>query len=301
MSQTPAYRAATRRGVPTEEMLEATGLELSNPGELQLLIHDSFAGPIPVLIAAVREDFVALIQALTARNEPVSIPASMGAMMVAGFNNWDRIRQIKEQWQAAHPDDTSGDGWAQEFRENVVPDKTLYQDKFIILSDGPYSGIVADELGLSDAEWREISLTIRLEHECTHYFTRCCFGSAKNHLLDELIADYTGIVAAAGRFRADWFLRFMGLENYPTYRPGGRLENYRGEPPFSDEAFEILQKVIKRVAENIEHFDREHATQLSELEQRRCILLALCRMRLSDLASEQCALLLSQALVDCRT
>ena len=115
ISQTPAYRAATRRGVPTEGMLEAMGLELSNPGELQLLIHDSFAGPIPVLIAAVREDFVALVQALTARNEPVLIPSSMGAMMVAGFNNWDRIRQIKEHWQAAHPYDTSGDGWAQSF------------------------------------------------------------------------------------------------------------------------------------------------------------------------------------------
>ena len=147
ISQCSAYRAATRRGIPTEGMLEATGLELSKPGELQLLIHDSFAGPIPVLVAAVREDFVALIQALTARNEPVSIPASMGAMMVAGFNNWDRIRQIKEQWHAVHLDDPSSDGWEQEFRENVVPDKTLYQDKFIILSDGPYSGVAADGLG----------------------------------------------------------------------------------------------------------------------------------------------------------
>ena len=41
-----------------------------------------------------------LIQALTARNEPVSIPASMGAMMVAGFNNWDRVRQLKELWRS---------------------------------------------------------------------------------------------------------------------------------------------------------------------------------------------------------
>ncbi len=298
LSRCPAYRAATRRGVPTDGMLEATGLQLSNPVELQLIIHDSFAGPVPVLIAAGREDFVALIQALTARNEPVPIPASMGAMMVAGFNNWDRIRQIKERWQAEHSGDTSIDGWAQEFCENVIPDKTRYQDKFIVLSDGPYSGVAADEMGLSDAEWREFSLTIRLEHECTHYFTRRCFGSAKNHLLDELIADYRGIVAATNQFRADWYLRFMGLENYPIYRPGGRLENYRGEPPLSHEAFEILQKLIKRAAENIEHFDREHATQLSEPEQRRCILLALCRMRLSDLASEQCVSLLSQALGD---
>ena len=79
------------------------------------------------------------------------------------------------------------------------------------------------------------------------------------------------------------------------------MENYRGEPPLSDEAFEILQELIKRAAENIEHFDREHATQLSELEQRRCVLVALCRMRLSDLASDQCSSRLTQALVGCRT
>lgn len=46
-------------------------------------------------------------------------------------------------------------------------------------------------------------------------------------MLDELIADYAGIVAAWGRYRADWFLRFVGLEDYPRYREGGRLQNYR--------------------------------------------------------------------------
>ena len=29
----------------------------------------------------------------------------------------------------------------------------------------------------------------------------------RNNILDELVADYMGITAAAGRYRADWFLR----------------------------------------------------------------------------------------------
>lgn len=68
-------------------------------------------------------------------------------------------------------------------------------------------------MNLSQAEWRRLSITIRLEHECTHYFTYRVLGSMRNNLLDELIADYQGIVSAIGKYRADWFLRFMGLES----------------------------------------------------------------------------------------
>lgn len=73
----------------------------------------------------------------------------------------------------------------------------------------------------------------------------------RNNMRDELIADYQGIVAAnGGRYRADWFLRFIGLEAFPEYRQGGRLQNYRGQPPLSDGAFKILQVLVKDAAEN---------------------------------------------------
>ena len=40
----------------------------------------------------------------------------------------------------------------------------------------------------------------------------------RNNLLDELIADYTGMVGAIGRFRAGWFLRFAGRgEDGPAF------------------------------------------------------------------------------------
>ncbi|MBC6421591.1 MAG: hypothetical protein GDA38_08585 [Hormoscilla sp. SP12CHS1] len=81
-------------------MALATGLILKEPESLQLIIHESAAGEIPVIIAGCREDFVSLVQALTKRNEPHPIPDSMGATMVSGFNNWDRIRQYRASWEA---------------------------------------------------------------------------------------------------------------------------------------------------------------------------------------------------------
>lgn len=282
ISQTDAYRAATRRGESVEDLPVATGLILNRPAELELVIHPSLAGRLPVLIVGDRRDFVVLVQALLNRNEPKPVPDSMGAVMVAGFNNWDRVRRYRKAWEA----ENLGGDWNEEF-QRLIPQRELYQDRFMILSRGPYSAVSAQEVGLADDEWRRLSLTLRLEHECTHYFTRRVLASMHNNLIDELIADYRGIVAAAGRYRADWFLRFVGLENYPAYREGGRLQNYRGEPALSDGAFKILQALVNSAAENLERFDRTHATELETLNAQALMLIALTHLTLEELASNQ--------------
>lgn len=87
ISETDNYRAATRKGYLTEGMAEATGLKLAQPENLELILHQTLVGKIPVIIAGCRADFVSLVQALTKRNEPVPIPDAMGATIVAGFNN----------------------------------------------------------------------------------------------------------------------------------------------------------------------------------------------------------------------
>lgn len=289
ISQTETYRVATRKGVPVDGMAEATGLVLTQPEKLQLSVHQSPAGAIPVLIAGNREDFVVLVQALTMRNEPKPVPASMGACMVAGFNNWDRVRQYRQQWEANHPDNRSEAKWADEFKR-LIPKKELYQDRFIILSQGPYSNVSAQDIGLSEAEWLRLSLTIRLEHECTHYFTRRLFNSMQNNLLDELTADYRGIVAATGRYRADWFLRFMGLESFPYYREGGRLQNYRGT--LSEGSFKILQCLVVSTARNLESFERQQTNSINPTT----MLTTLCCLTLEELAFDEADAYLSQAL-----
>lgn len=292
ISKTEPYKAAVHRGMAHGR---ADGLILEQPQSLSLRIHQSAAGKIPVLLAPHRADFVRLVQALTKRNEPVAIPDSMGACMVAGYNNWDRIHAYRRQWAAENPDHCSEAAWQAEFKR-LIPQKQLYQDRFIILHDGPYSGVLAEDMKLDENAWRTLSLKIRLEHECTHYFTKRLFGVMRRHLLDELLADYAGIVAALGYYRADWFLRFMGLEAYPVYREGGRLQNYLDEMPPQSSAFQTKQTQLKAAAENLEHFDRQLAESYRSLAGQAIVLLAACRFTLAELAAKTAPELLLESL-----
>ncbi len=291
ISQTRDYRAATLSGVPPEGIPEATGLKILSPAQLQLDLYQSLAGRIPTIVSTQRKDFVSLVRALAMKNEPVPIPKSMGSVTVAGYNDWSRIRRLREEWETKNP---TGD-WANEF-ERIIPRKELYQDRFIILSDGPYSGVPAKDMGVTVKEWRRLSLVIRRHHECTHYFTRRLFSSMKNRLIDELIADYMGIVAAAGRYRADWFLRFVGLEDFPQYRKGGRLENYRGDPPLSDGAFKILQALVQRAAENLDRFDARYGKELRTPRGRAIAITTLTFPTLEELASDRALSILQTGL-----
>ncbi len=127
-------------------------MKLLSPAKLQLQLYPSPAGRIPIIVATRREDFVSLVRALAMKNEPVAIPGSMGSVTVAGYNDWSRIRRLREKWESEHP---TGD-WSIEF-ERIIPRKELYQDRFIILSDGPYSGVSAKDMGVMDKEWRRLS------------------------------------------------------------------------------------------------------------------------------------------------
>jgi len=252
IAATDAYRAATLRGERGEH--PAGGVEFADEAGVRLFMHPTPAGRVAVIVARERADFESLVRALTRRNEPEAVPASMGACIVGGYNDWARVAVLRAEWEAEHPMAAPG-AWSAWFREQVVPRRELYQDRFILLSSGPYSAVPAAELGLGQAEWLEKSFVIRLEHECAHYVTRRVFGSMRNSLHDELIADWRGIRAAEGRFRAEWLLRFMGLERHPEYRQGGRLQNYRGTPPLSDGAFAALRNMLVAAATALEAVD----------------------------------------------
>jgi hypothetical protein len=280
------YRAATRRGIlPPPDRSIAPGIPLVDPDGLRLFLHPTAAGRIPVIVAPARDDFVTLVRALTRRNEPDPIPASMGACVVAGYSNWDRVRALRRQWEETQTEtDRSDAAWWRAFA-SLVPRKELYQDRFILLSSGPYSSVAAEEVGMARADWLATSLTLRLEHECAHYFTRRVFGSMHNSLLDELIADYIGIVAAAGRFQAEWLLRFMGVEDPLRYRAGSRLENYRGQPPLSHESFLILQSVVRRAAENLAAVDLRFPTGSRKFADRARAIVVIASFGLERLAA----------------
>jgi len=94
-----------------------------------------------------------------------------------------------------------------------------------------------------------------------------------------------GITAAIERFRADWLLRFYGLESFPRYREGGRLQNYRGDPPLSESAFVVLQKMVVAVCTNLENFDRRHTPALQRLQVRAGLLLMLTNLTVEEMAA----------------
>jgi hypothetical protein len=296
ISETEGYRAATRKGVPPEQIPEAAGLPLERPERIELQIYQSPAGRIPLLIARGREELVALVRALGKRNEPAPVPPSQGALMISGYNNWARLGELRRRWEGLDPSTRETSTWGEELAR-ITPRRELYQDRFILLSDGPYSAVPAADLGLAEEAWRAMSLVIRRDHECAHYFTRRLFGSMRNNLLDELIADYAGIVAATGRFQADWFLRFMGLEDFPRYRPGARLEIYRGD--LSDGAFTVLQGLAHRAAGNLERFDARFPASPAgtrSLAENGLLIATLSSLRLDEIASPAAGELLDAAM-----
>jgi len=263
----------------------ATGLELAAPEAVTLELYATPVGRIPLLVVRDRSTFVALLSALAHRNEPVPVAPAQGASMIAGYNNWSRLHELKAQWQERLAQERETATWGEEFAR-IKPRTELYQDRFILLSDGPYSGIPAATLGLPEGEWRDLSLAIRRDHECAHYFTRRLLGSMRNHALDELIADSAGLLGATGRFRADWFLRFLGLEEGPDLRPGGRLALYRGDPPLGDGAFRVLGSLLARAAGNVERFDEARPRRADPLHDRALLMATLASSRLEEIAAE---------------
>jgi uncharacterized protein DUF7005 len=279
MSDDPTYVAAVRRGEWRGDP-DRTGVRFVRPKRIRIFLHPTAAGRVPVIVAAAREDFVSLVRALTCRNEPRPVAEAMGACIVAGYNNWKRIAALGPLFAGASSN------------------KSLYQDRFILLSSGPYSGVPARDLGLANGEWLQMSLTIRLEHECAHYVTRQLLGTMRNSMLDELIADYTGIVAAAGRYHASWFLRFIGLDEPGRCRAGGRIHTYRGAPPLADTAFVTLHQVVRDAAAQLEAFDHVYRRSAGNPIETARTIVALAKVGLEGLAAASAIDRLRAALAD---
>jgi hypothetical protein len=122
-----------------------------------------------------------------------------------------------------------------------------------------------------------------------------------NRVLDEIIADYCGIFAACGRLRADWALAFLGIDTSANCSEGGRIHNYRGNPKLSDQAFEVLARVVVAAIETLATFDHRYADELSGKHGLLLILLTLSQMSLEELAASDAQTLLKRRLRRART
>jgi hypothetical protein len=107
----------------------------------------------------------------------------------------------------------------------------------------------------------------------------------RNNVLDELIADYLGICAGAGYFQSDWLLHFWGLNAYPAYREGGRLQNYRGAPALSDGAFTVMQHLAIRAVRHLKMFDETLAGRTRDKQFKARLLSTLASFTLEEMAA----------------
>ncbi len=286
MSQHDAYRSATRRGEFEAADDFRPGIEFRDPDGLHIQVCPTMGGAVPVVTAADRADFVALVQAFTERNEPAAVPDAMGACLVRGLNNWSRVADHRRAWEAKPEASRGTETWAEEF-SRLAAEKPLYQDRLVILSSGPYSAVEADAAGLDDRDWLARSIVIRREHEFTHYFTYRVFGSIRSHVFDELVADFVGLVNAFGRYDAGLALRFLGLESFPAIRPDGRIGVYRGEPALSDEAMAVVAGLAVAAARNLAAVDAAIRVRTSDLAAMARLTLVIFSLRLEELASAE--------------
>jgi len=291
ISQEDAYRGATRRGA--FDAAEArVGLELERPEALELAVDDVAAGAVPVLATPSRRDFETLVRAFTARNEPVEVPAAMGACLIKGLADWERVASYRRAWEDAHG--TAGDepAWATEMGA-LAQRKELWQDRLILLSSGPYSAVPAAEAGCDELEWGRRSVAIRRAHEGFHYLTLRLAGRIRSNLLDELVADFAGLSTACGRYPDALARRFLGVDRLPELRAGGRIEVYRGDPPLSDAALAVLARLAERATRSLA------AVETSEEERRSpaalaALLVALARLELETFAADDFAAALAR-------
>jgi hypothetical protein len=279
INKTQDYSDAVLRG-KVIDFNKYNTLNLNNPKGIELNIYESIAGNVPVIKLPDNQDFTKIIQSLLHKNNPTLVPASMGAILINGINNWDRLHTLKQNWLADNP----LGNWKEEFSKNVLSKPNSFKDKIIVLSTKPYSNVAAKSLGLSEQDWKTYSYSIRLEHECTHLYTLKKYGYASNNLHDELIADYIGVTKTIGYYDKSWMLAFMGLEEFPKYRKGARLENYLGNSNLSFENFEHLTFIIKNAIENIALFDNELG-KISSKQDQMYRIDTLCEVDVLDIAS----------------
>ncbi len=148
--------------------------------------------------------------------------------------------------------------------------------RFITLSAKPYSNVPASDIGLSESEWSERSMIIRREHECTHYFTKQTFGLSRNHLHDELLADFFGLYEAFGEYRSEYFLRFMGIVG----ESGGRLRFYTDN--LSEKVCSAVAETARYASEYLERYSKTEEFMNMSREQR---VIKLCRTSLAEMCN----------------
>ncbi len=225
------YKAIVRRGEAAKDksLAHFRGSEADT-----LEWEDTPAGAVQLVTLHERADFVLFLRIMAHRCAEAAIPDSQGAAILDGLIDWTKINAHREAFfaEAAARGEKSPD-WSAEFK-SFTANKGNYLNALIVLSAGPYSGVAAERVGLSDEEWLRRSLTLRKYHECTHFVCRRRHPEQIDAIWDELVADSVGVYAAFGRLRPELVELFLGIDGERYV--GGRLENYVDAPDEAEKA-----------------------------------------------------------------
>lgn len=236
MSKDSEYLSIVRKGmVPLGRTfpLKETGME-------ERMEIETPAGKTEVLYLPDRDIFEYFVRVLAHRCEPVELPASMGAAMISGINNWRKIEAHKKEYILA-----GGKDWKQEFRQFTKTPEN-YKDFVLLVSRGDYSALSAKKAGYEPEEWLEKSRVIRTYHELSHFVSRKLFAQNRQKLRDEVVADSIGILAAFGKYDELLAKKILGIEG-KEYRRGGRLENYVHDEEI-ETAMENALRLIRKLS-----------------------------------------------------
>lgn len=227
------HRLAAGRGiVPTGAQLD----HFSTTSQDELRQVETPAGPIEVVFLKNRDDFETLLQIIGHKSQPVPIARTVGAITYRGLADWRKVAAAREEYLAS-----GGDDWTGEFAR-LAGTPGAFRSEIIIISDGPYSNIPANETEYSSERWMDISREVRLSHECAHVVCRRLLPEDILPVWDEVTADVVGLICATGKYDAALAMRFLGISKQGFAQ--GRLTEYLNEGQLSH-----VDAIAREVAE----------------------------------------------------
>ena len=226
-----AHRLAAGRGIaPAGADL---GHFVTSP-EDELREVDTPAGPVEVVFLQNRSDFETFLQIVGHKAEPVPIARTVGAITYRGIADWGKVAVAHAAYVAA-----GGDDWPNEFAR-LARQPGAFRAEIVVISEGPYSNVPANQTPYDEERWLRISREIRLHHECAHVVCRRTMPDDVLPVWDEVTADVVGLLCAIGRYDAALAARFLGVA--PDGYAGGRLAEY-----LSDEQAQRIDEVAAEV------------------------------------------------------
>lgn len=197
-----AHRLAAGQGIAPEG---ATLSHFEGSPQDELREVDTPAGPVEVLFLERRRDFETFLQIVGHKSSPAPIARTVGAITYRGLPDWGKVANAKEAYLAS-----GGDDWGAEFAR-LAKEPGAFRSELVIISEGPYSNVSADETPFGAEEWVRVSREIRLHHECAHVVCRRIMPDDVLSVWDEVTADVVGLLSATGRYDAALAARFLGV------------------------------------------------------------------------------------------